>query len=226
MLIIYLGLLIYFAVWLFALFLCLPSNGTLYLNHTSCSGKFCWLMAKLLREVLGPLPSFCLEVKWIMRVNYHFNDLLFISKEDTESTFFWMQGEQTAGNFLAWNAIAAFSACPVYRRFIFLTSVWGHLCSHTSLVSCCLTFAFWLLVNFEGMISWYEVFNNRVVKGISVSFIMQIELFYCNRRLTLLWQSERNMLGMVVFNGTEWFSLIELGLDIAKNIVTPASYQV
>lgn len=214
-------------MWLFTFLLCLPSNGTLYLNHTSCSGKFCSLMAELLRAVLGPLPSFCLEVKWIMRVNYHFNDLLFISKEDTESIFFWMQGEQTAGNFLAWNATAAFSACPVHHRFIFLTSVWGHLCSHTCLlISCCLTFRFWLLVNFEGMVSWCEVFYNRVVKGISVSFIMQIKLFYSNRKLTLLWQSERNKVGMVVFNGTEWFSLIELRLDIAKNIMTSASYQV
>lgn len=70
------------------------------------------------------------------------------------------------------------------------------------------------------------MFYNRVVKGIAVSFIMQIKLFYSNRKLTLLWQSERNKVGMVVFNGTERFSLIELGLDIAKNIMTPASYQV
>lgn len=70
------------------------------------------------------------------------------------------------------------------------------------------------------------MFCNRVVKGISDHFIMQIKLFYCNRNLTLLWQSERNRVGMVVFNDTEWFSLIEVGLEIAKNITTGVSYQV
>lgn len=228
MLLIWLFLFVYFAVWLFTLFLCLPSNGTLYLNHTSCSGKFCCLMAKLLREVLGPLPSFfCLEVKWIIRVNYRFNDLLFISKENTERIFFWMQGEQIAGSVLAWNAIAAFSACPVYRGFIFLASVWGPLCRHTSpLVFCCLTFGFWLLVNFEGMVSWYEVFCSRVVKGISDHFIVHIKVIYCKRNLTSLWQSERNRVGMAVFEDIEWFSVMELGLDIAENLTTAASYQV
>lgn len=88
-----------------------------------------------------------------------------------------------------------------------------------------LTCGFWLLVNFEGMVSWYEVFCNREVKGTSEHF-MQIKPFYCNRNLTLLWQSERNRVGIVVFNDIEWFSLIEMELDIAKNITTAASYQV
>lgn len=95
--------------------------------------------------------------RWnVLLVSYHFNDLLFISKEDTESMFFWMQGEQTAGNILALNSIAAFSACPVYHEFILLDSLGGHLCSHTSpLFSCCLTwpvaFGCWWI--FECMVS-------------------------------------------------------------------------
>lgn len=75
-------------------------------------------------------------------------------------------------------------------------------CSPVSLLSD-LTRGFWLLMNFEGMLSWYEVFCNRVVKGISDHFIMQIKLFYCNRNLTLQWQSERKGVGMIVFNDTE-----------------------
>lgn len=70
------------------------------------------------------------------------------------------------------------------------------------------------------------MFCNRIFKGISGHFIMQIKLFYCNRNLTLLWQSEGNRVGMVVFNDTEWFSLIEIGLAIAKNITTTAYYEV
>lgn len=86
-----------------------------------------------------------------------------------------------------------------------------------------LTCGFWLLVNFEGMVSWYEVFCNRVVKEISDHFTMQIKSFYCNRSLISLWQSERNRVGMIVLNDTEWFSRIEMGFDIAKNITTAAS---
>lgn len=101
---------------------------------------------------------FCLEVKWIIKINYHFNDLVFISKYDTESIFFWLQGEQTAHNFLPGNGITVFSYCLMYHGFISLASVWWHLCRKTSpLSSCCLTWSvafgwWWILkVWFHGI---------------------------------------------------------------------------
>lgn len=99
--------------------------------------------------------------------------------------------------------------------------------SHFSLVFLLsdLTCGFWLMVKFEGIVSWYEVFSDREIKGTSDHF-MQIKLVYCKRNLTLLWQYERNRVGIVVFNDTERFSLIAMGIDIAKNITTVASYQV
>lgn len=60
---------------------------------------------------------------------------------------------------------------------------------------------FGLLVNFKGMVSWYEVFCNRNVKGTSDHF-MQIKFFYCSRNWTLLWQSERNRVGVMALNGS------------------------
>lgn len=130
-----------------------------YLNHTSCSGKFWCLMTKLLREVLGPLPSFfCLKVKWIIRVNYHLNDLLFISKEDTENIFFLNASRTNSRQFSCLKC-----HCCLFNLFClpciyFLASAWGQLCSHTAPpFPCCLTWpvafgCWWILkVCFHGM---------------------------------------------------------------------------
>lgn len=157
-------------------------------------------MTKLLREVLGPLPSFFyLEVKWIIRVNYHFNDLLFISKEDTENMFFLNAGRTNSRQFSCLKGHCCLFSLSCVPCVYFLASAWGQLCSQTApLFSCCLTWpmafgCWWIL----------KVFCHRVVKGISDHFIMQIKLFYCNRNLTLLWQSERKRVGMIVFSDTE-----------------------